>query len=470
MKKILLILIPLFVFTRCENILEDINVNPNEPTEAPADLLLIGAELANVTVQVSHLQRISGMWSGQYSGKLLLYKSLGEYNISTEETNNTWSYIYQGIVKQCRLMQTELADLPNYVGIAKILEAHAVGTAAEIFGDIPYSQATDANEEIEDPVFDDQAAVFASLQILLDGAIADLNSLPGNPSISNEIFHAGNKTKWIQTAYTLKARYYMDTKEYANAYTAAQSGIASNANSMKFKPAGTSANGNTNLLNVFVGERNDYMSTAGTYLESLIAPGGGRNNAKTNEQARSKYYTIIGNAPSSEVGVAKATSPMPLVTYEENLLILAEAGARTVDFATGLGHLNTLRAHLASGAAFTKVAASDATTYAAYVTADFDAGGMENDGVNLPTVTPLRALLREIIEERYVSLYGTFAPFNDARRVRKSDGDLTVPFPIVSPVFTQFPERFPYAQDELNANSNAPSPEPGIFAVTAVNK
>jgi len=157
---------------------------------------------------------------------------------------------------------------------------------------------------------------------------------------------------------------------------------------------------------------------------------------------------------------------MPLVTYEENLLILAEAGARTVDFATGLGHLNTLRAHLASGAAFTKVAAADATTYDAYVTADFDAGGMENTD----NIAPLRALLREIVEERYVSLYGTFAPFNDARRVRKSDGDLTVPFPIVSPVFTQFPERFPYAQDELNANSNAPSPEPGIFAVTAVNK
>ncbi|MEQ9415781.1 MAG: SusD/RagB family nutrient-binding outer membrane lipoprotein, partial [Cyclobacteriaceae bacterium] len=221
MKKILLIFIPLLIFTRCENIVEDINVNPNNPVSAPADLLLLGAELANITIQASHLQRISGMWSGQYSGKLLLYKSLNDYNISTEETNSTWSYIYQGVVKQCRLMQAELTAFPNYVGISKILEAHAVGTAAEIFGDVPYSQAADAEEIIEDPVFDSQAAVFASLQILLDGAIADLNSLTGNPSISNEIFHGGNKTKWIQTAYTLKARYYMDTKQYANAYAAA---------------------------------------------------------------------------------------------------------------------------------------------------------------------------------------------------------------------------------------------------------
>ena len=61
MKKIFLILIPLLMFTRCENILEDINVNPNNPVNAPAQLLLIGAELADITVQVSHLQRISGM-------------------------------------------------------------------------------------------------------------------------------------------------------------------------------------------------------------------------------------------------------------------------------------------------------------------------------------------------------------------------------------------------------------------------
>lgn len=468
MKKIFLVFIALFMFTRCENILEGVNDNPNNPIEAPADLLLIGAELADITVQVSHVQRISGMWTGQYKGLILLYGSLNNYNISSEETNSTWSYMYQGIVKQCRIMQEELTEFPIYVGIAKVLEAHAMGSAAELFGDIPYSEAVDPTEEIQDPIFDDQADVFAALQLLLDDAILDLNAVAGNPSISNEIFHGGNKTKWIQTAYTLKARFYMDTKQYANAYAAAQMGIASAANSMKFKPAGTSANGNTNLLNVFVGERNDYMTTVGTYLESLIATGTAntRNNAKTNEDARSKYYKIGGSAPNLELGVAKATAPMPLVTYEENLLILAEAGARTVDFNTGLGHLNTLRSFLASGAAFVKLAPADVTVYDAYVATDFDALGIENPD----SIDPLRALLREIIEERYVSLFGTYLPFNDARRVRKDDGDLTVPFPINGGTFTSYPERFPYAQDELNANSNAPFPEPGIFTKTAVNQ
>lgn len=112
------------------------------------------------------------------------------------------------------------------------------------------------------------------------------------------------------------------------------------------------------------------------------------------------------------------------------------------------------------------MAAADVTQYSAYVAADFDPLGMEN----ADSIDPTRALLREIIQERYVSLYGTFLPFNDARRIRKSDGDLTVPFPLNGGTFTQYPERFPYAQDELNANSNAPSPEPGIFATTEVNR
>lgn len=467
MKKIILILLPLLIFTQCESLVEDINVNPNEPINAPADLLLIGTELATVTSQVSHLQRISGMWSGQYRGITLLYGSLYNYNISTEETNSTWSTMYQGVVKQSRIIQRELSERPQYVGISKVLEAYAVGSAAELFGDVPYSEAVDNDEIIEDPVFDDQAAVFASLQLLLDDAIADLTSVAGNPSIANEIFHAGNKTKWIQTAYTLKARFYMDTKQYPQAYAAAQLGISSNANSMKFKPAGTTPNGDTNLLNTFIGERGGYMTSVGTYLESLINPLNvdSRNNAKTNEQARSKYYVMGGNSASAEVGVAKATAPMPLVTYEENLLILAEAGARSVDFTTGLGHLNALRAHLSSGAAFIKVASDDVTQYDAYAAADFDNGGIENPD----NVDPLRALLREIIEERYVSLYGTYIPFNDARRLRKSDTDIDVPFPFNSATATQYPERFPYSQNELNANGNAPS-EPGIYAKTKVNQ
>ena len=92
------------------------------------------------------------------------------------------------------------------------------------------------------------------------------------------------------------------------------------------------------------------------------------------------------------------------------------------------------------------------------------AGGMENmDGIDAS-----RALLREIVEERYVSGFGEFMPFDDARRLRKSDMDIQVPF---APNFgSQHAERFPYADNELNANSNGPGEDPGIFTKTPVNQ
>ncbi len=42
--------------------------------------------------------------------------------------------------------------------------------------------------------------------------------------------------------------------------------------------------------------------------------------------------------------------------------------------------------------------------------------------------------------------------------------------PMVDADNTRKPERMPYAQNELNSNSNAPAEDPGIFVKTPVNK
>ena len=104
--------------------------------------------------------------------------------------------------------------------------------------------------------------------------------------------------------------------------------------------------------------------------------------------------------------------------------------------------------------------------YAAFDSSDFSSGGIENaDGVDAKT-----AFLREVIEERYVSGFGMHMPFNDARRLRKSDSAYSVPFVLVDGPAGQFPERMPYAATELNSNSNAPAEDPGIFSKTEVNQ
>lgn len=461
MKKIIyLFTVCSLLFTSCEY--GDLNDNPNDPIEVPANLLVKGTMLADIAINASHIQRISGMWSGQYRGFQSVYGNMYNYNISTEESNSSWAYLYNGIIAQNRIIQEKLASDKLIVGITKVIQAHAAGSAASNWGNIPYSEAVLG---IEDPVFDPQKEVFAQLQTLLDGAISDLNSA-NEYAMAEDIFFNGNKTKWIQTAYTLKARYYMITKEYGMAYTAAKNGISSFENSMIYNPPGTKS-GDQNLLYEFLsGSRSGDMGTSETHLASMLETGNAnsRNNAKTNEDARGKYYYIDKDGSATN-GVASATAPMPLVTYQENILTLAETAARTRTFGEALGYLNEVRTFLASGNAFAKINASDVLQYDAYTSFDFDAGGIENTD----NITADKALLREIIEERYVSGFGTFMPWNDARRLRKSDSDVAVKFPLNTTSVTKYPERFQISQFEINSNSNAPT-QVSIFTKTSVNE
>jgi starch-binding outer membrane protein, SusD/RagB family len=448
------------------NLYEGKNVDPDAPTVVNPDGLLKGIQLANIEVQLGQTQRISGMWTGQYRGVALLYLSIHEYNLSAEESNNTWNLAYQSVVKRCRVMRDGLKDDPFFQGVGKIMEAHALGTLTALYGDIPFTEIAQ-DEKFPNPKFEKQSAVYAGIQTLLDDAITDLKKITGTRTVANDILFKGAHLKWIEVAYTLKGRYYMETKEYDKAYTAALSGISTGANSLKFAPLGT-AIGDGNLMNMMIANRGGYFSTGTTYLTKLLGKtfvAGSRNNAKTTEDARSKYYLIGGSSSTTEKGVAAQKTPMPLVIYEENLLTLAESGMRTKGFAEGLLQLNKVRAFLTTKGNFTPITATDTVKYDPYVAADFAAGGIENKD----NLTDDKALLREIIEERYVSLYGQILPFNDFRRLAKTDAALRPTLPFNSATATKHPERLIYAQTEINTNPNLPKPIPDVFQVTEVN-
>ncbi len=453
----------------CESIVEDINDNPNQITAdgVEAKLFLTGAQLANAIAQCGHVNRISGMYSGQLVGFTSLYSNIYGYSLSGVESSTTWSRIYVGTLTNVRTIRETAPDDRLLVGIAKVLEANGIGTAASLFGDIPYSEALDP--EISDAQFDNQIDVLNDVINLLNSAISDLDAAASR-ALPEDIYFEGNRDKWRAAAYTLIARYQMILKNYDAAYAAAQNGISNDAGSMLYIPRGDAnrSEGDKNLFwMILAGSRAGDIGSQGSYLSRLIDPESDvyRGNAKTDETARSGYYTISSEIASNNKGVIEQFEPQPIATFEENTLILAEAGARTRDFATGLSHLNEHRAYLRAGGRLNANFTDQPFTYEDYVEADFQAGGMENQD----NIDPARALLREIIEERYVSGFGSWMPFDDARRLRKDDQDLIVPFPFNTLNATAHPERMPYSADEINTNSNAPE-EPGIFAKTRVNQ
>ena len=408
------------------------------------------------------------MFSGQLVGYTSLYSNIYGYSLSTVESNDEWNGCYTGVLTNVRHIREIVPDDELLVGIAKVLEAHAVGTLAILMGDVPYSEVV---SEVEDPVFDSQVSVLDALTSLLDDAISDLGSTSGRPE-DYDIYYNGDKDKWLAAAYTLKARYALIQSDYTSALTAANMGISSSADDMNFIPRGEAeiSEGDKNLFNAILsGSRTGDIGNNGSYLLELLndSTANYRGNDKTNETARHNYYKIDETSGEGNLGVIERFEPMPMVTYFENQLIKAEAAARTSGFSSGLSHLNDYRAWLTSGGRLNATFNDSASIlYEAYVDADFASGGMENsDGISAET-----ALLREIIQERYVSGFGTYMPFNDHRRLR-GDGetDLIPPFPLNTTAATDHVERIPYAQDELSSNSTMDD-DPGLYVKTEVNQ
>lgn len=478
MKKLILIAILSTLIFGCAELVDDLNQNPNNPTSAPYQFALTTTQVANIILHTGEPTRKAGIFAGQYTGIERQQLGYSNYDLVSSDFNSHWNTVYSGIVRNALVTQ-ELAAEQGIegitAGITQIIRAFALGTAASLWGDVPFDEG--GKLEFENPAYEDQLTVYAKAQSLLDDAIANLATNTGRPLAMTDIYFNGNPSSWIQVAYTIKARFYMHTKNYPAAYTAAQSGIGSDgsgATNNFSSPHGTALdNANLNYQFFEIAARKSDLITS-DFFASIIDPNPSRSpipsnyrgHAKTNETARYDYLlqtTDIGIQPNTKNnGIAQIDGPGAMVTYAENLLILAEAGARA-EFNIGLDHLNQFRAYMSNGGYLSSPNMAD-LRYLPFEASDFNAGGIENLDGNL---SPSQALLREILEERYVTFFGQLEVFNDARRTQ---GEPNIRVPFVPNTGSEYPQRFLYAQSELDANSSTPNPIPGFFQKTPVNQ
>lgn len=485
----------------CSKSVEDVNISPNSPTDAPSDLLLNGAQVSSIVFYEGEWARLSGMWSQSFTGMDRQYVSLNNYTTTSGDYDATWSTAYRGVIAPCSIIISKEKANNNklMIGIAQVMQAQAFGTLADLFGDVPFSEAANPSK-YPHPKFDKQIDVYAGVQLLLDDAISNIASGIGVSPGSKDIFYGGDGDKWIAAAHTLKARFYLHTKNYTEAINEAADGIAKAEDNM-MAPHGPSYNSDFNLYySFYIYDRYDYMSADAALAPRLLDAAdvaNYRGNIKTNEEARFKYLFLPGgfasdarvydlnvwsnferlwqlyasitgffgsstSLPFSPAynGFFGGTTSFPLVTYQENILTLAEAKIHNDDFTGSINALNEYRVFLNAGG---YLGAGYKTlfnhTYDAYVAADFETGGMENHGE-----TKNESLLKEIIEERYVTFIGQLEQFNDVRRTRNAIG--------LTPVSgTTIPQRFFYPQSEINTNPNTPSQSPiDLFKPTTVNQ
>ena len=470
------------ILVSCESLVDNLNDDLNNPTDAPAELMFTGVELAVASVHEGYNSLLSSVWNGYYFGYDRQWADFHVYNVAASYFDGMWSSSYYGINRNALLIlqKTEPQGIRVLAGMTKVLMAHNLGTMTALYGDIPFTQASRL-EEFPNAVFNSQQEVYEGVQKLLDDAIADLESGKGIPTAGTDIFLNGDPKKWIQVAHTLKARFYTDTRNYPLAAVAAAKGISSAASSM-YMPHGPIQGQNQNFIYSFLAISRIGDAAAVTkandpcHLVQLLDPtlaASYRGNAKTDETARFNFYYLRQgvNVPNriepntqktaTKVGFMSLDSPFPLVTFQENILTRAEMAVRGGNFDQGLAFLNQYRAYLNGGGYIaTTTLANFSSKYLPYSTADFETGGLENSG----GLTAANALLKEILEERYVTFYCQTLGWNDERRNRKSPLGIK----LKPNAGNQLPWRFIYSQNEINGNPLAPNPVPGVFDAPAI--
>jgi hypothetical protein len=330
----------------CKSYLTDTTavLDPNNPSSYTRDQLLAGIEANVLDQQEGGVAMLVCQWMQQCASNAGRFVELqGHYVINNTSFNLNFNSIYTGgglVSIRAAEASADAAGNAQYKGVLEVLEAMQVGWGADIWGDIPYSDAAADNPT---PKFDKQLTIYAALQTLLDKAITDLGGAGAGTGPADFLYN-GDKTKWIKLAHMLKARLYLHTVEavgvaqYSKVLAEAALGFTDPSDGL-FGIHGT-ASAERNMWAQFQTTSFGNDLVAGKPLVDVMkasgdprlpeyfgkASDGGYHgfdavtNTGDNGTANDPVSPVLGSARTND-----PTFPQPLVTYEEKLLIQAEA-------------------------------------------------------------------------------------------------------------------------------------------------
>ncbi|WP_020402672.1 SusD/RagB family nutrient-binding outer membrane lipoprotein [Gracilimonas tropica] len=196
MKKLYILFIALFFASSCDllQIDEDLNKNPNSPSEATAEQLLANS--------MRSLPGISSNTTGQFMAQ---YLAETQYpNASQYPAGGTSFYgWYEGPLINLETILTEEFTVPtseNQYAVAKILKAYYFWFLTDRWGDLPYSEALQGTDIIA-PAYDTQESIYEALFAILKEANTQIDE---SGSIPSDIIYNGDMSKWKKFANTLR--------------------------------------------------------------------------------------------------------------------------------------------------------------------------------------------------------------------------------------------------------------------------
>lgn len=209
-----IILCMVIIFASCEDWL-DINQDPNNPDEANEELTLAAGISSVAYVYGGRYQVLGALWSQHWTQSLgaTQYSGLDSYDISSSTYDNRqFGELYTGALKNFEYIRdlSRKNEKWNYYIMATVMQAYTFHILADLYGQIPFSEALKGEEGTITPAYEDGQDIYDSLITRIDYALAsDYENDDLEDVGSEDILFDGKIDRWVEFANTLKLKIYL---------------------------------------------------------------------------------------------------------------------------------------------------------------------------------------------------------------------------------------------------------------------
>ena len=446
MKNLFLIILLLAISTSCEDF-EGWNVDKKNPSEVPADFLVTSAEytiflrLTSISVNYNiyryYIQNVGST----------TYQDEPNYDLRNRDIGGTmWIYFYRDILNdlaEAKRIVTDGNDLPadkaNKLGQIELLEVFAWHVLVDTFGDCPYTEALNVNENLI-PKYDDDQAIYTDLLRRIDQALVTLQA-GGTGFADADLIYGGNSDSWIKFGNSLKLKLAVRIADAdaglasAKASEAMAAGVfESDADNFAYPFEADPPNTNPLWTSLVQSGRSDFI-VANTMVDLIVPLNDPRTTTYLDDNITPYEGGIYGvNSPFANythIGPLFLESDLPglLMSYSEVQFLMAEAIERGLVAGDAEAYYNE---GVTSSIKFYGGSDADATAYLAQPTVSYASGNWDE----------------RIGVQKYLALYMTNG-FESWASWRMLDWPK---MNIAGGALIPVPRRYVYPNDEPNIN------------------
>ncbi len=206
----------------CTDDFEEINIDPNSPSEATSGNLLpsviFGPANPHLNVQLYLTNQIMQYKVYRNENKLDAY----DFTAGSSDFSAFWTATYKAMNdNNLSIAYAEANGLDAYIGAGKILNAFYLASLTEMWIDVPFSQAAQGLDNVQ-PAYDKQADLYPQVLKLLEEANQTLAGDTQGFVLGGDVLHDGDVMKWRKMANSLRLRYLLRLSKQGSVNAASQ--------------------------------------------------------------------------------------------------------------------------------------------------------------------------------------------------------------------------------------------------------